>query len=38
MLFYGLLIETRIFGELIPYFAITTALIAEEKLFKKLSD
>ena len=30
MLAYGLLIETRIFGELIGYFACTSALIAEE--------
>jgi hypothetical protein len=36
MLFYGLLIESRIFGELIPYFACTTALIAEQLFLDKL--
>ncbi len=32
MFVYGILIETRIFGELIPYIACTTALIAEESI------
>jgi hypothetical protein len=32
MFVFGILIETRIFGELIPYIACTTALIAEESI------
>lgn len=32
MFTYGILIETRIFGELIPYVACTAALIAEESI------
>jgi hypothetical protein len=37
MLRYGLLIETRIFGELVPYFACTTVLIAEELLLRRVA-
>ncbi len=36
MFVYGILIETRIFGELIPYVACATALIAEESLAERL--
>ena len=32
MLFFGLLVEIRLFGELLPYTACAIALIAEEKL------
>ena len=32
MLFFGLLIETRIFGELVPYFACSVLLIAEASI------
>ena len=34
MLCYGLLIESRIFGELIPYFASTILLIAENSVLQ----
>jgi hypothetical protein len=33
MLFYGSIIEIRLFGELIPLFACTAVLVAEERLF-----
>jgi hypothetical protein len=36
MFYYGILIEIRIFGELIPLLACTVMLIAEEILLKKL--
>lgn len=36
MFVYGILIETRIFGELIPYVACTAALIAEESIAVRL--
>jgi hypothetical protein len=32
MLYYGVFVETRIFGELIPYIACVSALIAEDKM------
>ena len=35
MLYYGLFIEIRIFGELIPYFACASALIFEETLIAR---
>ena len=37
MFVYGILIETRIFGELIPYIACTTALIAEEAFAQSIT-
>jgi hypothetical protein len=33
---YGLMIETRVFGELIPYFAIVTALALEHQVLSRL--
>src|SRR6202008_2927993 len=36
MFVYGILIETRIFGELIPYVACTAALIAEESIASRM--
>jgi hypothetical protein len=36
MLYYGVFVETRIFGELIPYIACVSALIAEDKMVKLL--
>jgi hypothetical protein len=36
MFVYGILIETRVFGELIPLIVCTTALIAEEALVARL--
>ncbi len=36
MFFYGILIETRIFGELIVYLACLTALIAEQRIVTRL--
>lgn len=36
MFFYGILIETRIFGELIAYLACLTALIAEQEILTRL--
>jgi hypothetical protein len=36
MMCYGLLIEIRIFGELIPYIACVSLLIAEEKILIRL--
>ncbi len=36
MLYYGVLIETRLFGELIPYLACVAALIAEQGLLPGL--
>ncbi len=36
MLFYGLLIETRIFGELIAYAACCVALLAEQEMVLRL--
>ncbi len=35
MFFYGILIETRIFGELIPFIVPSAALIAEDLLFAR---
>ncbi len=37
MTFYGLLVETRLWGELLPYAASATTLIAEEWLAERLS-
>ena len=37
MLYYGLVMEIRIFGELIPYIACTATLIFEERLLERLS-
>ena len=37
MLYYGVFVEVRIFGELIPYVACVAALIAEEKICKGLA-
>ncbi len=37
MFVYGILIETRIFGELIPYVACVTALIAEESIAESVT-
>jgi hypothetical protein len=36
MFFYGVLIETRIFGEMIPLIAICSALIVEELLVERM--
>lgn len=36
MFVYGILIETRIFGELIPYVAATGSLMAEEAILRRL--
>jgi hypothetical protein len=36
MLWYGLFVEARIFGELIPYFACLAALIWEKQLLERL--
>ena len=36
MLYYGVVVETRIFGELIPYMACIAALVAEEAILLKL--
>ena len=36
MMRYGILIETRIFGELIPFLACTATLIAEEHVLRRL--
>ena len=36
MFVYGILIETRIFGELIPYIAVAGALMAEDALVRRL--
>jgi hypothetical protein len=36
MFIYGILIETRVFGELIPFVVCATALIAEEMLLARL--
>jgi hypothetical protein len=36
MFVYGILIETRVFGELIPFLACASALIAEEMVVKRL--
>lgn len=36
MFFYGILVETRIFGELIAYLACVTALIAEQGILSTL--
>lgn len=36
MTFYGLLVEIRLWGELLPYAACTVALVAEEMLVKRL--
>jgi hypothetical protein len=33
MFFYGMFVEVRLFGELIPLFACTAVLLAEERLF-----
>ncbi len=38
MFFYGILVETRIFGELICYLACLTALIAEQAILSALRD
>lgn len=38
MFVYGILIETRIFGELIPYIACAAALIAEESIAARLQE
>jgi len=35
MFYYGIFIETRIFGELIPYFACTAALVGEKALLRR---
>jgi hypothetical protein len=35
MFYYGILIETRIFGEMIPYFACAAALVCEESLLPR---
>jgi hypothetical protein len=32
MFFWGILVETRVFGELLPYLACVTVLIAEERI------
>ncbi len=37
MTFYGLLVETRLWGELLPYAACTITLIAEEMLVERLA-
>jgi hypothetical protein len=37
MFYYGIFIETRVFGELIPYFACTVALVCEEGLLGRIS-
>ena len=37
MLYFGLILETRVFGEIIPYMACATALIAEELLLTKMA-
>ena len=37
MMRYGILIETRIFGELIPFLACTSTLIAEEHVLRRLA-
>lgn len=37
MFVYGILIETRVFGELIPFVVCATALIAEEMLLARMS-
>jgi hypothetical protein len=37
MLPFALLIETRVFGELIPYYAVTVSLIAEESILRSAS-
>ena len=37
MTFYGLLLETRLWGELLPYAACTVTLIAEEILVERLA-
>ncbi len=36
MFVYGILIETRVFGELIPFVVCATALIVEEMLVARL--
>jgi hypothetical protein len=36
MLYYGVFVETRVFGELIPYIACVSALIAEDKILEFL--
>ncbi len=36
MFVYGILIETRIFGELIPYIAVAGSLMAEEAILRRL--
>ncbi len=38
MFVYGILIETRIFGELIPYVAVAGALMAESALARRLHE
>jgi hypothetical protein len=35
MFYYGIFIETRVFGELIPYFACTVALVCEAALLRR---
>ncbi len=37
MLYYGLFVEIRVFGELIPYFACAAALIFEEVLISRFA-
>ena len=37
MMRFGILIETRIFGELIPFLACTATLLAEEHVLRRLS-
>ena len=37
MLYYGVFVEVRIFGELIPYVACAAALVAEEKICRALA-
>jgi hypothetical protein len=36
MMYFGNLIETRVFGELIPLFACAAALLAEERIHRRL--
>lgn len=35
MMYFGNLVETRVFGELIPLFACTSALLAEQRLLRR---
>lgn len=38
MFYYGIIVENRIFGELVPYFACLTALIAEQAILCRIGE